>query len=259
MPGLTLSLVLITLDEAANLPCCLESAKGLADEILLVDSGSGDATLEIARAAGARVLHRDFDGYGPQKQFALEQARGDWLLCLDADEWLDRTARDGIRRMLAEGGDPGVDGLWLSRSTLYLGRWVSYGPWWGECKLRLVRRGRARWDADSVHESLRLIRWRAGRLDGRILHRPYNSLGHQLAKLDWYTDLIAERDLDTPLPRVLFGVLLEPWLVFLHRYLVQLGFLDGVQGLVGCGMTGFYFFLRYAKILLRRSSLADPP
>ncbi|WP_201091259.1 glycosyltransferase [Thiocystis minor] len=254
-----LSLVLITLNAASSLSRCLESVEGLADEILLVDSGSTDGTLEIARVAGARTLHRDFDGYGSQKQFALEQARGEWLLCLDADEWLDPIAWDGIRHLLAHGDDPSPDGFWLRRVTLYLGRWVNYGPWLGERKLRLVRRNRARWDADCIHESLRLIRGRAGHLDGCILHRPYDSLSHQLAKLDRYTDLIAARDADTPLLRVLFGVSLEPWLVFLHRYLVQLGFLDGSKGLIGCGMSGFYFFLRYAKILLRRQVPADSP
>ncbi len=261
----SLALVLITLNEAANLQRCLESAGTLADEIVLVDSGSTDATLDIARAAGARVLHRDFAGYGPQKQFALEQARSDWLLCLDADEWLDRAARDAIQDILSGGMDGRVNGLSLRRATFYMGRWVQYGPWAGERKLRLVRRGCARWDPDRVHESLRLIRGNERRLDGRILHFPYADLGHHLAKLDHYTDLIAVRDVRISRLRAIVGVSLEPWLVFLHRYIVQLGFRDGLQGLVGCGMTGFYFFLRYSKILLRQRGLAhrrpspDPP
>ncbi len=251
----TLALVVITLNEASNLPRCLESVRALADEIVLVDSGSIDTTLDIARAAGARVLHHDFAGYGPQKQFALEQAHSDWLLCLDADEWLDRAARDAIQGILSSGTDEQVNGLSLRCVTFYMGRWVKYGPWAGERKLRLVRRGRARWAPDSVHESLRLIRGKVQRLDGRILHFPYADLGHHLAKLDHYTDLIAVRDIHISRLRALFGVSLEPLLVFLHRYIVQLGFRDGLQGLVGCGMTGLYFFLRYGKILLRQRGL----
>ncbi len=249
---LSLGLVLITLNEAANLPRCLHSVAGLVDEIVIVDSGSTDATPDIARAAGARIFQREFDGYGPQKQYALAQARSDWLLCLDADEWLDDDAREALRAVIGADPDHGPGGYRLRRRTRYLGDWVRYGPWARERKLRLVRRGHARWDPAQVHESLRMSRGRAAELPGSICHEPYASLSQQLAKIDRYTDLIAVRDAGISRRRAWFGVALEPWLVFLHRYFIELGFLDGRHGLVGCAMNGFDFFLRYAKILLRR-------
>ncbi len=248
----SLALVAITFNEAANLPRCLESVAGLTDEIVIVDSGSTDATPQIARKAGVRILYRDFDAYGPQKQYALEQARSDWLLCLDADEWLDGSAREAVRALLSSGLTAGGPcGYRLRRSTRYLGRWVRFGPWARERKLRLVRRGHARWDPVAVHESLRMIQGATAVLPGSIRHRPYADLGHQLEKIDRYTDLIAERDAGISRWRAWYGVALEPWLVFLHRYFIELGFLDGRQGLIGCAMVGFDFFLRYAKILSR--------
>ncbi len=175
-------------------------------------------------------------------------------MCLDADEWLDEAAREAVRGILEKDPGQAVCGLWLKRSTFYLGRWVSHGPWAGEKKLRLVRRGCARWERTKVHESLLLLRGEAQGLRGHIRHQPYESLGHQLAKLDRYSDLIAERDAEISRWRALYGVALEPWLVFLHRYFIQLGFLDGLQGFVGSAMNGYDFFLRYAKILLHRTA-----
>jgi len=250
--GASLSVVLITLNEEANLPRCLESLKGLADNVLVVDSGSIDATVAIAREAGGRVIQRAFTGYGEQKQFALEQARGDWLLCLDADEWLDPRARDAIAMLLLELPPESVCGFRLRRRCRYLGRWLHFGLWSGERKLRLVRRGCARWSGDTVHESLKLETGRWRDLPGYMLHEPYRDLSHQLRKIDRYTDLIAERDVNLSGYRIWFGMLLEPPLVFLHAYLLRLGFLDGRQGFLAAATHAFYFFLRYAKIRQRQ-------
>lgn len=243
-----LSVVLITLNEEDNLPRCLESVEGLADEVVVVDSGSSDATQAITREAGCRLIQRQFTGYGEQKQFALEQARGEWLLCLDADEWLDPRARDGISSLLREPPPKSVCGFRLIRKFRYLGRWLRFGPWSGERKLRLVRSGCARWSNHTVHESLQLVQGRCGDLPGRLLHEPYRDLSHQLRKIDRYTDLIAERDVSTSGYRIWFGMLLEPPLVFLHAYLLRLGVLDGRPGFMAAATHAFYFFLRYAKI-----------
>jgi glycosyltransferase involved in cell wall biosynthesis len=247
-----LSVVLITLNEEANLPRCLESVKGLADEVVVVDSGSSDATAAIALEAGCRLIQREFTGYGEQKQFALEQARGDWLLCLDADEWLDNRAHDAISSLLREPPPEPVCGFRLCRQFRYLGRWLRFGPWAGERKLRLVRRGCARWSKHSVHESMYLVQGRCGDLSGRLLHEPYRDLSHQLGKIDRYTELIAERDASMSGYRVWFGMLLEPPLVFLYAYLLRLGVLDGRPGFIAAATHAFYFFLRYAKIRQRQ-------
>lgn len=252
-PPATLTLVVITLNEEANIGRCLESVSGLARQMVVVDSGSSDRTKEIAEAAGAEVWTREFPGYGAQKQFALGKAYGDWVLCLDADEWLDDEARRSIACVLQSPSETHITGFRLRMSTFYLGRWCRYAGWLREWKLRLVRRGSAAWTNDVVHERLDVTEGRVAPLRGRILHQPYRDLGDQFRKIGRYTDIIAVRDRDTPLLRVWFGVTLEPPLVFLQKYVLQLGFLDGAQGFIGAGTMAFYFFLRYAKIWHQRT------
>ncbi|MFN7986458.1 MAG: glycosyltransferase family 2 protein [Thermoanaerobaculia bacterium] len=254
----SLALVVITRDEEANIGRCLASVSGLARQIVVVDSGSTDRTREIAEAAGAEVFTQEFLGYGRQKQLALEKAGCDWLLSLDADEWLDEEARGAIRAALEARPPEDVAGFRLRMRTFYLGGWAEHSRWLCEPKLRLVRRGSARCRPDVVHESLELTSGRSPLLRGRILHAPYRDLGHQLEKIDRYTAAIAVRDQDTPWPRVWFGMTLEPPLVFLHKYVLQLGFLDGVRGFLGASLMAFYFFVRYARIWERRNGREGP-
>ncbi len=253
----TLALVVIALNEEANIGRCLASASGLARQIVVVDSGSTDRTREIAEAAGAEVCIQKFLGYGPQKQFAMERARCDWLLFLDADEWLDDEARNAIKATLQRPAGDAVTGFRLRMSTLYLGRWMRHAAWLHEWKLRLVRRGCGRWKPDVVHEALELTSGRCEPLPGRILHQPYRDLSDQLRTIDRYTGIISVRDRHTPLARIWFGMVFEPPLVFLHKYFLQLGFLDGVQGFLGASLMAFYFFLRYARILEERNGRED--
>lgn len=254
----TLALVVIALNEEANIGRCLASVSGLAHQMVVVDSGSTDHTREIAEAAGAEVCIQKFLGYGPQKQFAMDRARCDWLLFLDADEWLDDEARNAIKAILQRPPSGAVTGFRLRMSTFYLGRWIKHAGWLREWKLRLVRRGCGRWKPDVVHEALELTSGRCESLPGKILHLPYRDLSDQLRTIDRYTEIISVRDRDTPLPRVWFGMVFEPPLVFLHKYFLQLGFLDGAQGFLGASLMAFYFFLRYARIRERRNGHEDP-
>jgi glycosyltransferase involved in cell wall biosynthesis len=242
----------ITLNEERNIARCLASVSGLAHEIVVVDSGSTDRTREIAAGAGAVVLEREWSGYGPQKQFALDHATCDWLLCLDADEWLDDRSREAIAGMLDAPPPAAVSGFRLRLRTRYLGRWVDHGAWSREWKLRLLRRGAGAWRPDVVHEGIELHRGRSERLPGRILHDPYRDLAAHLRTVSRYARIIAERDQQTSRARVLFGVILEPPLVFLQKYVLQLGIRDGWRGLVGAGMMSWYFFLRHAMIWERQ-------
>lgn len=245
--------MVITLNEEANIGRCLASVSGLANQMVVVDSGSTDRTREIAETAGAEVWIQEFLGYGPQKQFATEKASCDWLLFLDADEWLDEEARFAIQAVLQKTPRDAVTGFRLRMSTFYLGRWMRHAGWLCERKLRLIRRGCGRWKPVVVHESIELTSGGDESLPGRILHFPYRDLSDQLRTIDRYTDLISTRDRDTPLPRVWFGMLVEPPLVFLQKYFLQLGFLDGLQGFLGASLTAFDFFLRFAKIRERRA------
>jgi len=247
----TLSVCIITLNEERNLPRCLASVAGLADQIVVVDSCSDDRTREIAAAANAEVLTQAFLGYEKQKQLALERATGDWALCLDADEWLDETARKSLALVLESPVPPEIEGFTLNRLPLYLGRWIHHSGWSPDWKLRLVRRGCGRWTGGVVHERLE-VKGRTRRLKGRLRHFPYRDLSAHVRANDHYTNLIAGRPDRVSAVRALFGMLLEPSLVFLHKFVIQGGFRDGLRGFVCCYITSFYFFLRYAKIWERR-------
>jgi len=251
----TLSLVVITLNEERNLRRCLASVAGLASQILVLDSGSEDRTREIAEAAGAQFHTQPFLGYGRQKQKALELATGEWVLSLDADEWLDAAARKALQQLLEHPPSGDVTGCRLELRSFYLGRWNRLSPWSRERKLRLVRRGCAYWKADDVHEALRLRSGRKLRLDGAILHHPYRDISHQIATINRYTELLARRAEEHSMPRVWLGMSLEPVLVFLQHYLLYGKVLRGSNGLIESVLRAFYFFLRYAKIWQRKRGL----
>lgn len=248
----TLALVVISLNEDAHIARCLGSVDGLAQQCIVVDSGSTDRTREIAASAGATVVTHTFAGYGAQKQFALALATTDWILCLDADEWLDDEARHAVAAALAAGPPASVTGYRLRMRTQYLGRWMDRCAWLSEWKVRLVRNGAARWTPDVVHEHLDVVRGHVLPLSGRILHTPYRDLSDELRKIDHYTEIIATRDVAMALPRLWFGMLAEPPLVFLHKYFVQGGMLNGLSGLIAACQMSAYFFLRHAKIWRRR-------
>lgn len=240
----TLTVAILTRDEEANLPRCLASVAGLAEQIVVVDSGSTDRTVEIARAAGAEVVVREWPGFIAQSQVALELARGDWILALDADEWLSPALRAAVEPVLA-GDRPEVVAWEVERRAFVLGAWVRHGGW-SEWKLRLVRRGRGRWGGVEPHSRL-ICDGRIARLAGPLCHQPYVDLGHQLAKLDRYAAVTARGVAAAGRSPSLLGLLCEPPAVFLQRLVLQSGWRDGVRGIALAGMAATYFFLRHAR------------
>lgn len=244
-PRPSLSVCIITRNEERNLPRCLSSVAGLATEIVVVDSLSGDRTCEIAEEAGAVVRRQEFLGYERQKQMALDLATSEWILCLDADEWLDASLRDAIAKMLREPPSK-ITGYRVNRRPFYLGRWMSHGGWSPEWKLRLVRRGCGRWTGGDPHERLETT-GATRRLPGTLCHFPHPDLSSQIATIDRYTSLTVANRAPATLPRVLFGILLEPPLVFLKEYVVLRGFLDGLRGFIAAAMASFHTFSKYAK------------
>lgn len=240
-----ISAAVITLNEERNLPACLESL-GFCDEILVVDSGSRDRTAEIARAAGARVLVRDWPGHIEQKNFALAAAGGDWVLALDADERVSPELREQILRELPRAGAE-LDGFTMPRRSFYLGRWIRHSGWYPDRKLRLVRRGRGRWGGINPHDQLR-VPGAVRALDGDLRHFPYRDLADHLRKIDSYTTIMAQekrRRGIRALPRLAVAAPLK----FLKSYVLQAGFRDGLPGFVVAAMASYYEFLKYAKLL----------
>jgi len=254
---LSLSVCIITLDEERNLPRCLRSVDGLANEIVVVDSGSRDRTRQIAAAAGARVVEQAFLGHVKQKQTALDLASETWVLSLDADEWLDEGLRSEIADTLTSSPPEEIAGYEVNRQPYYLGRWIHHSGWYPEWKIRLVRREHAHWAGFDPHDRLE-VRGAVRRLSGRLRHFPHVDLSDHAATINRYTDIITGHWRPTGILRAIAGIVLEPPLVFLQKYILQGGFRDGVQGFIISAMTSFYFFLRYAKLWEREHGGGAP-
>jgi glycosyltransferase involved in cell wall biosynthesis len=253
-----LSVCVITRDEAANIEACLRSV-AFADEWIVVDSGSTDGTREIARAAGARVIERAWTGYVDQKNFALDQAAGEWVLFLDADERVSDALRAAILAVLD--ASDAKDGYTMPLLTRYLGRWIRHGGWYPDRKLRLFRRGRGRWVGGDVHERAE-VDGSVGALDGDLLHYSYASIADHLVTIDRYTTLSAEQKHRAGARAGPVSLVLRPAAKFAVTYVLRRGFLDGVPGLVVAVTGAFYVFLKYAKLWelrLRSGQVAAGP
>ena len=237
-----ISTVVITLNEEANLARCLESARSISREILVIDSGSTDRTREIAAHYTDRVLVHAWQGYGAQKQFALDQARCAWVLSIDADEELSPELQDEIARL-----DDGGDGYLLPRRVWYMGRWILHGVWYPDPVLRLFRAGRGRFTNDPVHESVQLA-GHARRLRGSLRHYPYRDLAHHLAKLNAMTTLAADEMFERGRRTSWVRLALQPPWEFIRSYVVRGGWLDGVPGLVVAALHAHYAFMKYVKL-----------
>jgi len=239
-----LSAVLITRNAADQLAECLASV-AFCDEIVVVDSASEDATAEIARRHGARVIQSVWRGFGPQKQFAVDQARHDWVLCIDADERVSERLRASILDALPA---PDARAYRFARCNRFMGRYLRHGEGYPDWSLRLFDRRHARWSDDPVHEKV-LVDGSAGTLQGDLLHESAESLEAYLAKQNRYSSLAAEEALACGERATAAHLLLSPLLRFVKFYFIRLGLLDGLPGLVhilaGCAAS----FAKYAKML----------
>ena len=243
-PREPLSVVLIAHNAAHQLEECLASA-AFADEIVLVDSGSTDATREVAARHGARIVSRDWLGYGRQKQFAVEQARHEWVLCLDADERVSPELRASIERALAA---PVAPVYRMPRCNRFLGRWLRHGEGYPDWSPRLFDRRKARWSDDPVHEKV-LYAVTPGTLEGDLLHDSAEDLAHYLDKQNRYTTLAAEQLYERGRSAGAFELLASPAVRFLKFYVLRLGFLDGLAGLVHIGIGCMNSYMKHAKLI----------
>ena len=241
---MALSAVLITHNAAGQLAECLRSVT-FCDEVLLVDSGSTDDTLRIARESGARVIEQAWLGYGPQKRFAVEQATHDWVLCIDADERVSDALRMAIQSELK---NPAARAYRMARCNRFMGRWLRHGEGYPDWSLRLFDRRAAQWSNDSVHEKVETVT-EVARLRGDLMHDSAESLDHYLEKQNRYTTLQAERLRAEGRSASVAQLLLSPLARFIKFYVLRLGFLDGVAGLVHTGIGCMNSFHKYAKLM----------
>ena len=244
-----LSAVLITRNAAAVLDACLESL-AFVDEIIVVDSASDDGTVEIAEKHGARVVQKEWLGFGRQKQFAVEQARNDWVLCLDADERVSPELAVSIQRAIVAPVSPVYR---MPRRNRFLGRWLSHGEGYPDWSPRLFNRMNARWSDDLVHEKV-LYAVTPGTLKGDLLHDSSDDLASYLDRQNRYTTLAARQAYELGRTASVTQLLFSPVVRFFKFYVFRLGFLDGVPGLLHITIGCMNSYMKYAKLMeLRRA------
>jgi glycosyltransferase involved in cell wall biosynthesis len=240
----TLSVVVITFNEESNLGGLLESVRS-ADEHIVLDCGSTDRTLEIARAFGAKVLTEPWKGYSAQKNSALEKAGGDWVLSLDADEAVEPELMEEIRHVL--GHNPPVNGYYLPRKNYFLGRWIRHGGFYPDRKLRLFRRGRGRFVERPVHEVVQ-VDGPTGTLNHALVHSAYPTLEGYISQMNRYSSLGAEIVVAQGSSGFsLLNIVLNPLATFVYNYFFRLGLLDGREGLLLHLYHSVYVSWKYAK------------
>ena len=235
------------MNEEDRIGACLASLD-FCDEIVVVDSHSTDATREVAAAAGARVIERDWPGHVAQKEFAIRAARHEWVLCVDADERVSPALRAEMLA-LRDAGFPVHAGWRFPRLSSYLGEPVRYGTWYPDRQLRLFDRRRGRWSGHDPHDRVEL-EGSIGRLEGDLLHDPYRDLSEHVRTIDTYTTLSAQGMHERGRRASLLDVAFRPVLRFVGFYVFGRGFLHGWRGLVLSALHAHNGFLKYAKLLI---------
>jgi len=240
----TLSVVIITYNEESNIGRLLESTRP-ADEHIVLDCGSTDRTLEIARAFGALTFTEEWKGYSAQKNSAIEKATGDWVLSLDADEAVEPELMEEIRRVIERNSQ--VNGYSMPRKNYFLGRWIRHGGFYPDRKLRLFRRGRGRFVERQVHEVVQ-VDGPTGLLNHALVHNAYPTLEGYIQHMNRYSSLGAEIAVAQGKGRFsLLNIVINPLATFVYNYFLRLALLDGREGLLLHLYHSAYVSWKYAK------------
>jgi len=249
LPRVTLSVVLITQNEERNLPRTLESVMALVrdgkGEIIVVDSGSTDRTVEISQSYGAKVFVEPWKGFAAQKNSAMDKASMDWVLQLDADEALEPELATEMELALKTGST--MNGFWIPRKNFFLGRWIKHGGFYPDPKLRLVRRGAGQFEEYGAHPTMK-VDGPTGRLSHALLHDAYPTLRGYIDHMNSYSSMGAEVAAAKGHRRFSFiDIVIRPALTFIYNYFFRLGFLDGREGLLLHLYHSVYVSWKYAK------------
>jgi len=254
-----ISVVIISYNEEANIGRTLESVQPLVKdgrgEVIVVDSGSSDRTVEIAKSLGAKVFVEEWKGYAAQKNSAIEKARGEWILSLDADEAADSDlsagAAVGLQAVAEDRGGKiypaDLNGFRFRRRNYFLGRWIKHGGYWPDRKVRLFRKGCGRFEERAVHESLR-VDGAVWPMKGDLVHHSYPTLSEYIDHMNRYSSLGAEMAAAKGSRGFsLVNIVVRPALTFVYNYIFRLGFLDGREGLLLHMYHAAYVSWKYAK------------
>lgn len=248
---MNLSVAIITYNEERNIERCLLSVQGIADEIVVVDSFSKDRTEEICLQYGVRFIQNPFEGHIQQKNYAIEQCSGDWILSLDADEALDDQLKSSI---LSVKNKQEYDGYSMNRLTNYCGKWVHHCGWYPDTKVRLIKKGKARWQGINPHDRLDMLDHSpAGHLEGDILHYSYYTRQDHLKQIEYFGD-IAARELSMQGKSSSWGLIVIKVIAqFIKSYFIKLGFLDGATGFTISRLSAYATFRKYYKLKMLSS------
>jgi glycosyltransferase involved in cell wall biosynthesis len=250
---LPITLVVVTLNEEANLRRCLDSADFCQHKIV-VDSGSTDQTVAIAREMGAEILTRNWTGFADQKNFGVAAAKTEWVLCLDADEEISPELRQSISALGKQLDQ--YDGFELNRHAFYLNRFINHSGWYPEWRLFLYRKSCGLWGGSEPHAQVKFS-GRKARLRGDLYHYTYRDIRHHAQKTLYYAQTAAQAMYEAGRHASFFDLRARaPW-AFVRSLLLKRGLLDGFAGLVIAWMSAYYTFLKYA-LLKQLSSKAEP-
>lgn len=240
-----LSAVIITLNEEKNIARCLDSLKGIVEEIIVVDSLSTDKTKEICESYGVTFIEHAFNGYQDQKNYAMAQASFDYVLNLDADEVLSPELQKSI---LEAKRDFKFNGYRFNRLTNYNGHWVRYCGWYPDCKMRLVKKSLAQWTGGQIHEYLK-VEGPEKVLSGDLLHYSYESIAAHIAQANKFSTMEAIEHVKRGKKVSLYRLVTRPVFQFFKDYIIKKGYKDGLTGFIICTINGMYVLLKYAKMM----------
>jgi glycosyltransferase involved in cell wall biosynthesis len=244
---MTLSVCIITLNEEANIGRTLRSVKDIADEIVVVDSGSTDATVSLAQSFGAKVFVEPWKGFARQKNSSLEKATCDWILSLDADEEVSPELAASIKALLTSSQPPQFAGYTMNRRNLYFGKWVKRSGYYPDPKLRLIKRGAATFELRDVHEDMKMP-GPLGHVSGDMIHHAYPTLESFIEHANRYSSLGADMVVrERKVGFSVVNIVLRPMIRFIWAYFFRGGFLDGREGLLVLMNHAAYVSWKYAK------------
>ncbi len=251
-----LSAVIITLNEERNIGRCIDSVIDIADDIVVVDSGSTDRTEAICKEKGVRYFFHVWEGYIEQKNYANKLAEHPLILSIDADEALSANLQESIKKVK---DDCQADGYKMNRMTNYCGKWIRYGGWYPDRKMRLFHRDKFAWGGARIHETVIMKAKDAivHRLDGDLLHYSYYSISQHIAQANHFTDMTAELAFEKGKKAGILKILFSPMVKFARDYFIKLGFLDGYYGYIICRISAQATFMKYSKIRQLRKDRRD--
>ena len=250
-----ISAVVLTFNEEKNIIRCLESVSW-ADEILVVDSFSTDSTIELSKNYTSQIIQNEWPGYIEQKNFAVENAKYDWIFSIDADEEVSPQLRDEILRVKSEG--PRADGYKMPRKVFYLEKWINHSGWYPDLKIRLFDRRKGKWGGVNPHDKV-ILSGSCGRFDGDLFHYTYENIFAHVHQLNRFSTIAAEAMLEKGRKPSLFKILFNPPGNFFTAYILRRGFLDGMAGFLISAMIGYHAFLKYFKLweLYRQKKMSE--